>query len=152
MATVHPGRWTHDHDGDIVVFLIGMRVNKPLRVRHWWPTLAAMPRMLSELYADPTSGLLGHRMTLGAGGPVLVQYWASNEQLMGYASDSGRAHRPAWQDFNARARWAAGAVGIWHETYVVPAGQHESVYSGTPAQGLAAATRHVPATSRTLPI
>ncbi len=148
MATVRPGRWTHQHDGDIVVFLIGMRVNRWLRVRQWWPTFTAMPRMLRELYADPSCGLLGHRMTLGAGGPVLVQYWAGLEQLKCYASDSGRQHRPAWQDFNARARRAGGVVGIWQETFVVNAGQHESVYTSMPVQGLAAATKHVPAPSR----
>jgi hypothetical protein len=36
-------------------------------------------------------------------------------------------------------RDADGAVGIWHETFVVPAGAHESVYVDMPAQGLPAA-------------
>ena len=43
------GRWTHDHDGGVVVFLIGARINKPLAVRRWWPVISAMPRMLREL-------------------------------------------------------------------------------------------------------
>jgi hypothetical protein len=32
-----------------------------------------------------------------------------------------------------------GAVGLWHETYHVRAGEHESVYVNLPVFGLAAA-------------
>lgn len=149
MTKVQAGRWTNQHDGEVVVFLIGMRVNQWRRVPSWWPTFAAMGPMLRELYADPTSGLLGHRLTLAAGGPLVVQYWASSEQLLAYARSSDRRHRPAWQAFNARARRAGAAVGIWHETYVVPAGNHESIYSGLPVQGLAKATAHRPVGPRT---
>jgi hypothetical protein len=146
MAIAPPAaRYTHDHDGDLVVFLIGMTVNRWWRVRAWWPVFTAMPAMLRELYTDSGSGLLGHRMTLGAGGPVLVQYWASHDQLTTYARDAGRAHRPAWTAFNTRARSAGGSVGIWHETYQVTTGGHESVYSSTPVRGLAAATSAVAA-------
>lgn len=142
MVQIHAGRWTHRHDSEIVVFLIGMRVNQWHRVRAWWPTFAAMRPMLLELSADPSTGLLGHRWALGAGGPILVQYWASSEQLFAYANHG--QHRAAWQAFNARVRKAGSAVGIWHETYVVPVGNHESVYSGMPLQGLAKATAHTP--------
>ena len=133
-------RWTHQDDGTrVVVFLIGMRVNRWRRVRAWWPVLTAMPRMLRELYADPASGLLGHRLLLGAGGPVVVQYWRDRDSLFAYARDPGRQHRPAWQRFNAAARTSGGAVGIWHETFDVPAGGSESIYVDMPVSGLAAA-------------
>ena len=144
MSKPQQGRWTHQHDGDVVVFLIGMRVNRWHRVRAWWPTFAAMGPMVRELYADPQSGLLGHRTTLAAGGPMLVQYWRSMDHLLAYAHDTGQHHRPSWQSFNAGARRAGDAVGIWHETYVVPAGGHESMYVGVPVQGLAKATEQVP--------
>jgi hypothetical protein len=134
-------RWTHRDDGTgVVVFLIGMRVNRWRRVRAWWPVFTAMPRMLRELYADPASGLLGHRMTLSADGPLVVQYWRDREHLTAYARDPGRGHRPAWQRFNASARASEGAVGIWHETFDVPAGASESIYVDMPLRGLAAAT------------
>jgi hypothetical protein len=134
-------RWTHLDDGTgVVVFLIGMKVNRWRRVRAWWPVFMAMPRMLRELYADPTSGLLAHRMTLSADGPLVVQYWRDREHLTAYARDAGRGHRPAWQRFNAEARASGGAVGIWHETYDVPAGASESIYVDMPVRGLAAAT------------
>jgi hypothetical protein len=31
-------------DGEVVVFLIGMRINKPWTGWKWWPILMAMPR------------------------------------------------------------------------------------------------------------
>ena len=142
MADVIPGRMTHGYDGDLVVFLIGMRINKPWRPDLWLPVFFAMPAMLAELSKDKDSGLLGYRVTFGAGGSLLVQYWDSHEKLYGYAGDRNAAHRPAWAAFNRRARKAPGAVGIWHETYLVE--RAESVYAGMPVSGLAAATTSIP--------
>ena len=142
MTEVIPGRMTHDYDGDLVVFLIGMRISKPWRLDLWLPVFTAMPAMLAELSKDKDSGLLGYRLTFGAGGPLLVQYWNSHEKLYQYASNRDAAHRPAWAAFNRRARKAPGAVGVWHETYVVE--RAESIYAGMPVSGLAAATSSVP--------
>lgn len=136
------GRTTHQHDGELVVFLIGMRITRPWRVDQWLPVLKAMSPMLSELSRDPGSGLLGFRATLGAGGPLLVQYWDSVEKLYAYAGSPDAEHRPAWTAFNRRARKAPGTVGIWHETYLVE--RAESMYVGMPPTGLARATRSVP--------
>jgi Domain of unknown function (DUF4188) len=146
MPTVIPGRMTHDYDGDLVVFLIGMRINKPWRPDLWLPVFSAMPRMLAELMKDKESGLLSYRLAFGAGGPFVVQYWSSQEKLYRYASDRNAAHRPAWAAFNRRARKTPGAVGIWHETYVVE--RAESIYVGMPVAGLAAATSAVPVARR----
>lgn len=143
MAALQRGRWTHQHDGGIVVFLIGMRVNTPWRPDRWLPAFLAMPRMLRELHRDPARGLLGERMMIGAGGPTLVQYWRSVDDLHAYASAQDGEHRPAWTAFNRHARAGGAAVGIWHETYVVPAGGHESIYADMPPTGLAALTRSV---------
>ena len=146
MTGVIPGRMTHDYDGDLVVFLIGMRINRPWRLDLWLPVFFAMPAMLAELSKDKDSGLLGYRLALGAGGPLVVQYWNSHEKLYGYASDRNAAHRPAWAAFNRRVRKAPGAVGIWHETYVVE--RAETIYAGMPVSGLAAATSLVPVARR----
>lgn len=142
MAEIHAGRMTHSHDGTLVVFLIGMRVNKPWRPDLWMPVFAAMPAMLRELTTDPASGMLGFRTVLGPAGPTVIQWWESEEQLYAYASRPDAEHRPAWTAFNQRARKAPGAVGIWHETYVV--GRAESIYVGMPASGLARATSLMP--------
>ncbi len=137
MAAVLPTRVTARIDGDFVVFLIGMRINKPWKIHKWLPVFLAMPRMIRELEAHPESGFLGHVTTLG----VIVQYWRSFEHLEGYARDRNQLHWPAWNDFNRRVGGSRGDVGIWHETYKVRAGEYECVYSGMPPFGLAKASR-----------
>lgn len=42
-----------------------------------------------------------------------------------------------------------GDVGIWHETYLVRAGEYECVYSGMPLMGLAKAGRSAAVTDKT---
>lgn len=142
MARINAGRFTHRHSGDLVVFLIGMRINSPWRPDLWLPAFLAMPRMLNELFKEPGSGLLGCRFALGAGGPVIVQYWESVEKLYAYASAPESEHRPAWTAFNRQARKAPKAVGIWHETFQVS--RAESMYVSMPTEGLARATELVP--------
>jgi hypothetical protein len=41
-----------------------------------------------------------------------------------------------------------GDVGIWHETYMVHAGEYEAIYSGMPRFGLATAGNILPAAGR----
>lgn len=135
-------RHTHFYDGELVVFLIGMTVNRPWRPDQWLPAFAAMPRMLRELSREPGSGLLGHRLAFEGINPTVVQYWDSLDKLYAYASDRTAEHRPAWAAFNRRARQAPGAVGVWHETYVVD--RAESVYVDTPELGLARFTSRIP--------
>ena len=147
--TVQRGRRTHRHDGEVVVFVLGMRVNRWRAVRAWSAVLGAMPRMLAELSREGERGMLHQTTALGRHGPVVTTYWRSLPDLLTYAHDGGGEHRPAWRAFNAAARKQPGAVGIWHETYVVPAGAHESVYSDMPLVGLAAATASVPVTRGT---
>ena len=137
MAAVIPKRVTAQIDGDFVVFLIGMRINRPWKIHKWLPVFRAMPRMIRELEARPESGFLGHVMNLG----VIVQSWRSFEHLEAYARDRNRLHWPAWTDFNRRVGGSRGDVGIWHETYKVRDGEYECVYSGMPPFGLAKASR-----------
>ena len=150
--TVTEGRTTADvreGDGEVVVFLIGMRINRFRAVRSWLPALLAMPRMLRELGADPSAGLLGARPAMG--GPRdfgVVQFWRSTEHLFSYATAPGREHRPAWAAFNRRVRKSRGSVGVWHETYRVPRGSFESVYVDMPPHGLAAAYGQAPVETR----
>src|SRR4051812_3058581 len=140
---IHPGRYSATIDGDFVVFLIGMRVNKPLQVRKWWPVFRAMPRMIKELEADPSSGFLGATQAIGSPGPFLVQYWRSFEDLERFARDPARSHMPAWKTFNQAVR-GSGEVGIWHETFRVRAGEYETIYGNMPRIGLAKAGELAP--------
>ena len=137
MAAILARRVTARIEGDFVVFLIGLRINRPWKVRSLAPVLAAMPRMLKELASAPAeTGCLG---TQNLGLTTLVQYWRSFDHLERYARARDREHWPAWVEFNRRMKNARGDVGIWHETYCVRAGEYETVYSGMPLFGLARA-------------
>ena len=137
MAKAVATRVTAKIEGDFVVFLIGMRINKPWKLHKWLPVVAAMPKMIRELEQRPDSGFLGHIRSLG----VIVQCWRSFEHLEAYARDADRQHWPAWVDFNKRVGSSRGDVGIWHETYKVRAGEYDCVYSGMPAVGLRESAR-----------
>jgi heme-degrading monooxygenase HmoA len=145
-TTAPTGRITDDAPPGTVVFLIGTRINRLLRVRRWWPVLAAMPRMLAELDSRPELGLLSHQMFRSGRTVLVLQYWRSAEDLDRYARARDHAHLPAWREFNRRLR-DNGDVGIFHETYVVD--RHETVYVGMPATfGLAGATALAPLARR----
>ena len=102
---VHAGRFTADIEGDFVVFLIGMRINKPWRVHEWWRIFVAMPLMLRELDAQPNPPLLGWRLLLASPlSPVVLQYWRSYDDLEAYANDPEQRHKPAWQRLLPRRR------------------------------------------------
>jgi hypothetical protein len=133
-------------DGEVVVFLIGMRFNKPWKIHKWLPVLLAMPRMLRELGQTPELGFLGHHLWIGRT-TIALQYWRSVDDLNAYAKNRDRAHLPAWAAFN-RAIGKSGDVGVWHETYRTRAGDFESVYANMPLFGLAKATKAVPAIGR----
>jgi hypothetical protein len=148
MARVIPERMIAEIEGDFVVFIIGMRINRPWMLHKWIPTIFAMPRMLTELSKLPKeeTGFLGYN-NIGFG--LVLQYWRSFEHLEAYATACDRAHLPAWSAFNKAMRDDRGAVGIFHETYLVKSGQYETLYSGMPPFGLGKASKLVPASSQT---
>jgi hypothetical protein len=141
-GSINAQRMTAQIDGDFVVFLIGMRINKPWKIRTWWPAFRAMRPMLKELDANPNLGCLGYTF----GWPVIVQYWRSFDHLEAYARDRDAAHWPAWVEFNRRMKETRGDVGIWHETYRIHAGDYEAIYSGMPPFGLGQAGAQVAVT------
>ena len=49
---IYTGRYTTENDKDIVVFIIGMRVNKRFKHSKWLPVFNAMPGMIKELYTN----------------------------------------------------------------------------------------------------
>jgi hypothetical protein len=141
----HLGSTTAAAEGDVVVFLIGMRINHFWAVHHWLPVFVAMPRMLRELEQDPGSGLKGYHLLTGSPRTYyVVQYWESTEKLFGYAAAPQGLHHEGWAMMNRMMRKSRGHVGIWHETYAVPAGNYEAIYGDMPAYGLAAATGVLP--------
>ncbi|WP_446743887.1 DUF4188 domain-containing protein [Silvibacterium acidisoli] len=147
MPPIHKGRFTAKIDGDFVVFIIGMRINYFLLPHKWMPVAAAMPRMLRELAKHPEMGLLDASAYLGGRTLMTIQYWRSFEQLHAYAHAKNLEHLPAWAAFNRRVG-GNGAVGIFHETYLVKNGAYECVYANMPQFGLAKAGEMLPAIGR----
>src|SRR3954470_17995019 len=133
-------------EGDFVVFLIGMRVNRWWKLFRWLRVAMAMPRMIKELSAHPELGFLGAEQWFGRT-TMMVSYWRSSEQLMAYAKSRNAEHLPAWRDFN-RVIGTNGDVGIWHETYRVHPGDYESVYVNMPKFGVGNAGELVEASGR----
>ncbi|WP_432247751.1 DUF4188 domain-containing protein [Streptomyces sanyensis] len=142
---IQPGRTTAAADGEVVVFLIGMRINRLLAVHRWLPVFLAMPMMLRELERDRSLGLLHHLLLTGSPRTYyLVQYWESKDKLLAYASEPEHLHRSWWGRMNRAVRRGGRHVGIWHETYVVPAGSYESIYADMPPHGLGRAHGTMP--------
>jgi hypothetical protein len=144
VSQIHSQRMTAEMEGDFVVFMIGLRINKPWKIHKWWPVFSAMPRMLRELASKPELGMLGYV----AGFKVTIQYWKSFDHLEAYARSREGNHLPAWTAFNESLGKCREDVGIWHETYQVRAGEYECVYSGMPAFGLGVAGKLVPASGK----
>ncbi|MDT7570621.1 MAG: hypothetical protein QOE05_795 [Actinomycetota bacterium] len=94
--------------------------------------------MLKYLSERPESGLLGYEF----GFPVIVQYWRSFEHLEAFARDESNPHAARMRDYWQRVGQDTRS-GIWHETYLVRAGEYEAVYANMPPFGLAKAGRVV---------
>jgi hypothetical protein len=135
MATLIAERVCAEVEGEIAVFMIGMRINKLWKFWKWVPVVQAMSKMLAELAANPELGLLSARGQFGLRNVSSIQYWKSAAHLQAFARSNDKTHLPAWQAFNASVG-TNGDVGIWHETYVIPAGNLESIYANMPRYGL----------------
>jgi len=144
MTEIFPGRYAGRAEKPLVLFLIGLRLNKLWAVHKWGPVVLAMPRMLAELGHNPDSGFLSARTYLSGRVVLVQQYWESFEKLLAYAHDRDAEHFPAWAAFN-RSIGNNGTVGVWHETYLVEPGKFEGIYVNMPRFGLAAVASHVPA-------
>jgi hypothetical protein len=143
MVAINQGRWTAEIEGDFVVFLIGARFNRPPKLvaspkdlRS--TTRPAMKKMLDYLMAHPDKGLLGYEQF----GMLTVQYWRSFDHLERFAKDTEDPHLEAWRTYWKRVG-QEDRTGIWHETYLVRAGQYEAVYGNMPTVGLAKASKAV---------
>ena len=141
MAKALNGRHKAEIDGDFVVFLIGARFEllHPIRTFRDLGGRRGMKHMLDHLTAHPEKGLLGYEMGL----PTIVQYWRSFEHLEAFANDKDDPHTAAWRTYWQRVG-KSNRSGIWHETFLVRAGEYEAIYANTPPRGLGKAGRLVP--------
>jgi len=134
-------------EGDFVIFLIGARINGITKIPKFLPVGRAMGRMIRELEEHPELGMLHVESWFSLRSTIMVQYWRSFDQLHAYARMKDAEHLPAWADFNRRIG-SNGDIGIWHETYLVRAGEYEAIYNNMPEFGLATASGWVPATGK----
>jgi hypothetical protein len=142
------GQYAATPDGEIALILLGLRVNRWWKVGSWLPPLMAMSRLIRELADRPDSGLLAPPRSYWSGRNFLVvQYWRSVEALGTYARDGSLGHLAAWRGFNRTGAGTAD-VGLYHETYSVPASSMESLYANMPPSGLAQATSWAPRVRR----
>ena len=143
MSNVAGRRMTAEIDGDFVVFMIGARINSKLQAFRAFTDLGGrrgMNHMLKYLVAHPEKGLLGYQ-TAGA---TIIQYWRSFDHLEAFAKDTDDPHLAVWRNFWKRVG-KSGRSGIWHETFLVRAGEYEAIYGNMPPRGLGKAGRLVPA-------
>lgn len=144
-SPIYTGRYTIDNTEDIVVFIIGMRVNKRLAIHKWLPVFKAMPGMINELYTNKEElGFLSMESYFGLKTTTMIQYWRSIEDLLAYAKNE--KHLTAWKKFNQKVG-NNDAVGIYHETYQISKGKYESIYVNLPHYGLGKALQHIPITA-----
>ena len=147
---VMPGQRVAEPGPDgVVVFLVGMRVNRWRRLRSWFPVFVAMPRMLRELSDDEEAGLLSVRTYWSGRVFMTVQYWRSPEHLGRYARNADGKHAPACARWNKSGGPRSGDVGLFHETYLVPSSNIETRYSNMAPLGLAEAGPSVSRAQRT---
>ncbi|MDT4922385.1 MAG: hypothetical protein QOG01_98 [Pseudonocardiales bacterium] len=133
MAKAIQGRQQAQVEGDFVVFLIGARpqLSHPIRTFRDLGGRRGMGHMLKHLMEHPEKGLLSYEMGL----PTIVQYWRSFDHLEAFARDQNDPHSVAWRKYWKRVGTDARS-GIWHETYLVRAGDYEAIYANMPPFGL----------------
>src|SRR5699024_9952174 len=142
---IFTGRYTTENDEDLVVFMIGMRINRWFAIHKWLPVFTAMPPMIKELYTHKDElGFLSMENYFGVRTTVMIQYWRSMGDLLSYARDD--KDLKAWRDFN-RKIGNNKAVGIYHETYQAEKKNYESVYGNMPLYGLSRALKQIPITN-----
>lgn len=141
-SEIRKGRWTAEIEGDFVVFLIGARINSKWKVLRVFRDLGArrgMNHMLKYLTDHPEKGLLGYQSV----GFTTIQYWRSFEHLEAFAKDTNDPHLAVWRNYWKRVGGST-RTGVWHETYLVRAGEFETIYGNMPPIGLGKGTTLVP--------
>ena len=88
---VFPGRYTANIEGDVVVFLIGSRLNRLRSLPRMVQVARQMTRMQTELMAQPDRGCL-HMENFFGRVTLSVQYWRDFESLERYARATDAEH------------------------------------------------------------
>ena len=148
MAKVHPGRYTARVDRPLVVFAIGMRLNRPSAIHRWLRPMMNTVRMWRHVQRRRPARYLGGYLFVYWCGIGMIQYWEDIDHLVAFSHDDTQPHLAAWRQLAALTR-VDHTFGYWHETYRVTPGTSEAIYGSMPIFGLAAASIHEPIRSAT---
>ena len=86
MAKMFEGKFTMRNDEEVVVFIIGMRINKRWKIRKWGQVFLAKPPMIRELHENKEElGFLSMESYFGLRTALIIQYWKSVDHLQAYA-------------------------------------------------------------------
>lgn len=136
MVPINRERMVAEIDGEYVVYINGMRLNKLRALPKYLRAGLKAAKMFERLEADPDSGFLGYLpayMSLRSG--AAIQYWRSLEDIKRFAQDPDDLHVPAWQWYDEEVG-NDGELGFWAELYVVKDGSFETFYRNMPPTGL----------------
>ena len=127
-----------DIEGDIVVYISGMRLNKLRAIPQWIAAGRTLAKMFDRLEADPDSGFLGYQPAfMGIRTGAAIRYWRSLEDLKRFVRDQNDLHVPTWKWYNETVD-IDGGVRFWAELYVVESGRYETFYRNIDPTGLGA--------------
>ncbi len=141
------GRHRADLDGDVVVFAIGMKINRTWAAHRWLRPTVDSVRMWRHVQRSRPDGYLGGYLFVYARGVGMMQYWRDFETLEAFSADDDRPHVAAWRRLLAQTH-NDQTFGYWHETYLATAATSETIYGSMPPFGLSEAVGATPITGR----
>ena len=135
---VIPGRHHAELDGEVIVFPIGMKINRWWAIHRWFRPVVSTVRLWRHVQFVRPDGYLFGYLFFYSRGVGMVQYWRDFEALEAFAQDRGQPHLAAWRQLVSQTSHDQ-TFGYWHETYVVDASNSETIYGSMAPFGLAAA-------------
>lgn len=140
---VIPGRHRADLNGEVIVFPIGMKINRWWAIHRWARPFVNTVRMWWHMQRRRPDGYLGGYLFVYARGVGMMQYWSDFDSLEALARDDQQPHLQAWRHLVAQTRDDL-TFGYWHETYVANAQTSETIYGSMRPFGLSEAVGATP--------
>src|SRR5262249_20530396 len=120
---------------ELCVVRLGLQVRKASALFYARRLGRAIEKSAKEAIAGETGLLRSERFAMGWNHFGVLQYWRSFDDLEAWSRRP--PHSEWWREAVGRMR-ARGDVGIYHEAYLVPRGQVETIYMNCQPVGLAA--------------
>lgn len=126
-------RYSATLDGDFVLFIVGMRINRLCAI-HIWPAILLRALRIIRSATPGANGLLSREIVISGKGIALITYWDDFDQWEEFGN-SDNHHRSSWKYFYERVI-NSKAVGLWHELYSIKQGEYQTIYMQMPPKGL----------------